>query len=1188
MEHQHTSANTKLKKDTTLLNDENDFFEEGTNFEETVFEPGTGFQKEPQLFFKKPQGDPKPFLIDVDGDQIPELEVAFSRIDPQKMKVQVKYLPTGESKELVFKHTNEFIVHHQDPSDGKTPYKFYLWVPDYTKVFYANDKQWHTPTEDEIKAEEAWQRIKPGTDHLKPQPQLKIIPEDYLSIQFQENTGIYSYKIEHKTHHGLQASQILIPSIHEFNKFGNKTTEGTPPSRGIVRDTTDKRKNVEQTKDRSVSSYTIPIEVGKIGAAGTKADHNKHHYIMTIQKSPEDNGMAAVSMSGWAGTRLVPIPGKFTEVKRAVVTENANHLELLFKGKKYNTTLRIYQQYLMLSEKNSKGTKDEIFSLNVYVDPLPENHWDVSSDSQGYFGQKLITYKIQQINGKYLPYHNKNDQYTDEGEFHQHATKDARKKIEDQPSSSSKEEELLNIRLRETQLIGAALKGKVFKDVKNREISGDQIFMDYLDLVIAVHRMSSLMKKTGEPQDMVTLAMLKDAQNKAYRFWRTFGGFVLVGVNLPNYSKQSCHHSGAPKKEQLIFNVQRMPDYIGNRDWVRVNAVLKSFHAMLESKVLIHKRNEIRELYDKKAEADAERKARIKGTKVSSADVANAREKYEREEAQVTQSAEGNFNLDTRYQKFLQEEKPPGEVYRAKALFYPEYLNVGPGNKQPTSIDLPLYYFQKNGYWHIVSLVNKEAGKLFKATEYAVQDGETHPPDEMFATLDRDDHLPKGLLYYETHDGHSSQIAITSHTPWWKYMGYIALAIFLLGLIVATGGTAGIATASLAGELFFAAGVIGAAGAIGSMVDEYQRGSTTVKSFAVNLLDIVGAFIGAVKMLRGASMIKAANRAKAGVNPGFLSKIGIKQLGGRYRYLMLEKIDLGVDATMVLIGTTDGFAQIVSILEGPGTLSEKMTDVAAILPFIAMQGGIFVGTVRGRLKTIDDVQKGKIIEGLNLKSAKKTNGSDVKSVQDLDPNEFPAMTKLKTGESIFSKETIEHVMGLVRRPQDFEPIARAVEKMDQSRLKALCARFSEKNVLYALYYFDGDFYKAHRHLLKNKSLFNDQGYNVYMNMKVYEDLNGQMKGATLRQRRAMATKTMRAKTKYTRLKNAHKKAVKDQSNESKHWTEAQEKLAKLKAAQAETQKKLDGLPEKIKNTEKTLASNEAEAESFGKLTEAKP
>lgn len=1184
---------TKTGKTTiTTVDDENDFFEDATEFEETTFESDSSYQKDPQLFFTKPTPTPapEPFRIDVDGDQIPELEVTFSRVNEQQMRATVKFLPNGQSQVLTFNYPAEFNVDHQDPSDGKKPYKFYFTTPDYTKVFYANESQWHTPTKEEIEAEKQWEQIKPGTDHLVPDKKVYYLLENYLNIQFQDNHPNYSYQIQYCTHEGVQASTVLTLSDHEFSTFKPETEPKKDhlPKRGIVRDTTDKTTTDLEAKDRSVASYTIPIEVGKIGAPGTKGDHNKHRYTITIQKSPEDNGLAAMSMSGWTGTRLIPIPGKFVDVKRPVVTEKANHLELFFEGKKYNTTLRIYQQYLMLKEKNRQGKKDEIFSLNVYADPLADNAKGVFSESKTYFGTQLITYKIKHINGAYLAYHNKSDSYTDEDEFHQAATTDARKKIGNQPSSSSTEEEFLNIFIKETQLIGAALAGQTLQDSRGKNVSGDQIFMDYLDMVIAIRRLSSFMKQTGDTKDVVTLAMIKDAQNKANRFWDTFGGFVLIGVDGLNYTVPRNHHSKTPSKPRVQTNVRMLPEYIGNRDWTRVKKVLLMYHKMLEGRVLHQKTKEVKELYDQKAKTIAEAMAKIEGRTASAADIAKARHRYERQEAQILKSVDGNFNLDTRYQKFLQEEKPTGEVYRAKALFYPEYLNVGEGKGAPTYIDLPLYYFQKDGYWHIVSLVNKQAGKLFKATEFAVQEGETHPPDEMFATLDRDDHLPKGLLYYETHDGYSSQIAITSHTPWWKYMGYIALAIFLLGLLVATGGASGIATASLAGELFFTAGVIGAAGAVGSMVDEYQRGTTTVKSFTVNLLDIAGAFIGAVKILKGPAMMKAANQVKAGVNPGFLSKIGIKELGGRYRYLMLEKIDLGVDATMVMIGTSDGFGQIIQVLSGPGTFDEKLSDVAAILPFVAMQGGIFVGTLRGRVKDIEGISKGRILDGLNLKSAKATNGSDIKSLENLNPKEFPAINKLKQSGDIFSKEAIEQVMGLVRRPRDLEPIARAIEKMDnKARLKALCARFSDKQVLYALYYFDGDFNKVHRHLVKNKTLFNDQGYNVYMNMKVYEDLKGGMKRADKRQKTLLENKVEKAKTTRDDLKTKYDDAVKKQESEQKHWDESQTKLKELQEAQAKTQQQLDDLPDKIRSLEKNLASNEAEAEGFGKLSQDK-
>lgn len=1184
------------KKDTTTVDDKNEYFEEITEFEETIFEPGPEPEptpkKDPLFFYQKPAPPPPPneYEIDVDGDQVPELKVSFSRIDKQQMSATVEY--ADKAITLNFNYEHEFTIQHQDPSDGRSPYKFYFFVPDYKKVFYANEKQWPTLSKEQMEQDKIWELAKPGSDHLKPQRIESF--ESYFSIKFREIEGKYKYIAQYITHEGVQKTAILdLGSNHEFKGFKpseGDVSKGITPQRGIVRDTTDERQQVENDKDRSVASYTIPIEVGKIGTPDTEGDHNKYNHVITIQKSPNDNGLAAISISGWSGTNLIPIPGKFVDIPRPKITEKANHLELIFEGANYNTTLSIHQQYLMLNKKNSVGTKDEVVSLNVYTGSLPKNTRGVFYDSKDYFNKRFI-YKTRYINGEKVPYHQYSDDKVDEDEFHQKATNDAREKINNQPSSSSIKEERLNIRLRETQAIGMALKGQTFTDMNEKEVPGDQIFLEYIDLLISVRRMTSLIGKEGDLKEVVALAMLKDAQNKADRFWNTLSGFVLVGINLDKFSLQSCHSPNTPKKEKLVFDIRQISNYIKTRDWARVEAVLDSFHSTLESKVLHHKQQEVEELYDKKAKEDAKRIAQKKGAKgVSKADIAQARTKYASAEAQLTKSAKGNFNLDNRYNNFIKEEAPPTQVYRAKALFYPDYLNVGEGKakKEPIYIDLPLYYYQKDGEWHIVSLVSKDENKSFKAVKYEVKEGETHPPDEMFATLDSKNHLPKGLLYYETHDGYSSQIAINSKTAWWEYAGYVALALFAIGLLVSgIGAVAGLGSASLAGEFFFAAGVIGAAGAVGSMIDQNERGTTTVKSFTVNLLDIVGAFIGAIKIFKGASMIKAANSVKAGTKTTLLSKLGLKELGGRYRYIALEKLDLGVDATMVLIGTADGFAQISAILEGPGTLGEKTADIAAILPFLALQGGIFLGTVRGRIKNIKDAQKNKIIDKLNLKSAKGTGASDVKSVQDLDPNLFPAVNRLKASGDVFSKDGIEQVMGLVRRYEDFEPIARVIHTMDKARLKALCARFSEKNVLYALYTFDGNLYKAHRHLLKNKAIFNDRGHNVYMNMKVYEELRGGVEGAPLRNQHSLATKTMRAKTKHIRLKNAHKKALETQTSETKRWNEAQKKLTQLKKAKAEAEKELAGLPERIKNTEQELVNNEAEAESFSKLTKHK-
>lgn len=1190
MEHKHRNA----KKGQTNLEENNDFFEEVTNFEgtdnleETTFEPTGGFQKKFQQQFKKPHKMPDPIRIDVDGDQVAELEVTFSRVDDEHMKVNVLYLPNQQSEELVFDYTGEFSIVHQDPSDGKTPYKFHFFVHDYSKVFYATEKQWHTPTQEEIEAKKLWEKIRPGTDCLQSQNYTKLEFKNFLSIQFQEQDGLYSYKIGHYTQAGLKSSKTLRLFSHEFSSFrpGNREN-GEQLQRGIVRDETAKRDANKQKKDAKVSSYTIPIEVGKIGNPGTKGDHNKYQHTLTIQKSPEDNGLAAISMSGWSGTRVAPIPGKFAEVKRAVVTEKANHLELFFEGKKYNTTWRIYQQYLMLNEKNSVGSKDEIYSLNVYVDPLPENYWNVLGDSGGYFGQKLVAYKIQHINGERLPYHNAPDNKTDKDEFHQKATEDARAKIDAQPSSSSQEEELMNIRLKETQMIGATLKGKDFSNGRGELISGDQVFMDYLSMVVAIYRVRRILKTKNKTKDIEILAMLKNAKDKANAFW--LGAFHVLRSAFPQYEDfqkpsknrgkimldMPSHHQKPEGIVSLKLHLKDIAKYIEAYDWKSIDSALDMFHTLLEIYSFRDKKKEVEKVYAAKAKKDAEMKA--KGKKVTAEDIADARKENEREEVSVIDGIYSNYNLDNRYHAFVKDKKPPAEVYRAKVMFYPEHLNVGE-NKKPTYIDVPLYYYKKDGYWHIVSLVNKNAGKLFSAVQHAVKTGETHPPDEAFASLDRADHLPQGLLYYKTHDGHSNQVNIKSKTHWTTYVGYVALVLFVLGLLAVTAGAAGAAGATAAsGKLFLAGGLVGAVGATGSIIDKAQRGSTTLKSITVDILDILGALIGLTKFMAGARWLRNINAAQ---------QMGFKALNSRYAYLALETLDIGVDTTMVLIGTHDGLAQIMSVLYGPGTIGQKMSDLKFVLPMVAMQYGIFAMSLPNRVLGAMDVYKKKIIDGLpkpkggDLPSQPKGKGENntvenAKPTDELDPKKYPALSELRSNATIFSKATIDLVAGLMGGHQLLEPLAKAIRKMDQAHLKALCARFNEKDVLYALHYFNGDFNKAANHLGKYHVTFKDHGAKVYDVVYNYENAKTQYESFTLHKQASGKLKQVNKK-----LPNA-KKA---QKNEAKQWELTQLRLKELEAQQKTTKGKLDALPKKLKETEQALASNEAQAESFGKLT----
>ena len=699
--------------------------------------------------------------------------------------------------------------------------------------------------------------------------------------------------------------------------------------------------------------------------------------------------------------------------------------------------------------------------------------------------------------------------------------------------------------------------------------------MAYLDMLVAIRRMGNYIGK-AEMGDPRYLALRKDAQVKASRFIAYSRPLIKTYFLFSPSETLQLQHSGlrhhggkAPEKKRL-GKMDYIAKYIQNQDWNKVQEALVHTHKVLEDVAIQERKNQIQAHFKKEAEANLGKN--------------NYKEKME-----AIKNVKGEFNLDQRYQAFIDKKKPSEKIHKVKALFYPEHLNVGANVKEPVSLELPLYYYQKNGYWHLVSLVHQKPGDTFTApTSTKVKLGEDHPPYEMFASLDRDTHLPKGILYYEIPGGDSKKVHITSHIPWWRYAGYVALALFLIGLVLATGGAgtavAGVTASQAASGAFFLAGAVGATGAVCNIAEESYQGKLTVKSFLVNMLDIAGAFIGALKLFRGAASIRAANAAQKGTKASVWCKIGLGSLNARYRYILLEKLDLGVDATMVVIGTVDGIAQIASVVSGPGTWEQKTKDILTILPLLVMQGGIFLGTVKGRVKTINDAQKGKILGAVSKKASsggggakgskgKQTTNSSIK----VDAQKTPALAELRA-KGPFSKETIDEVLALIRRPEDFEAVAKAIANMNQPQLKGLMARFSEKDVLYTLYYFGGDFYQAHRHLFKHKGMFGDKGIDVYLKVRDYEFLKEKMQDLD---RSKFAEKY---KQQVKRFEAEIKVAKKKQSAELEARNKKHEELEALRIQQKSDQQKLETTGQQIRVKQKALAKQEVQEEKFSKLT----
>ncbi|HAS41154.1 MAG TPA: hypothetical protein DCS93_11780 [Microscillaceae bacterium] len=1219
--HTHEKLSGNRSSQIGDLGDDNTF-EEKTYFEETIDlegtdiektdldgtdNEGTDFEEDDLIYQNGPENgkihkktthkffEPITRKIDVDGDQIPELEVTFTALDAKRVQAKIIYLPTGADTTFTFAPlagTKGLQLYHQDPSDGVVPHRFYFNEPDYTKVFYASQKKWGKSYNEKAERRRQYIDSFAKLDTLPSEDLIKANTEfvgflSVLDISFKPEraTNSYAYFIEFE-----DSNQTWYIQDHEFEK-SNLTGEGQ-----IVHDQTETRTEAKQAKDRKVSSFTVPIAVGR---------KKQHKFMITFEKHQDDDkGIANISVDKWLGTRKIPIPSKFADLKRPIVTEKTNHLEIRFKGA-YDTVLRIHERYQLIEKGEEGDSDDEVFALIVHTDALPDvGQKKASSDAKKLCGRtSLITYKIQYIDGSYKAYHNTGDDYTDEGEFEQHATQDARLRISNQSDSHSEQEELLNIEIRELRLIEAYLRDKSFIDVGGQPVSGSKIFMDYLDLVIAVRRMGNQLAVSQEAnkQSPSWLAMRKDAEKKAIRF--LYSGYPTIkktmnqmGIESPVKKKSTgplvldpskMRHHDQPKelKITLPVEIENIALFLRDQQWTKVKDAIRSFHRIFEDMTFLDKKTQVEELFEEKAKKEA---ATISDPNKKKEAERQARIKNSRDQAEAIKGVAAEFNMDKRYKAFVKQKQTPEKVHKVKALFYPEHLNVGPDIKEPVSIELPLYYYQKDGHWHLVSLVNKAPGNTFTSTESTkVKAGEKHPPFEMFTALDRDDHLPKGILYYEIPGGDSKKIHITSKTPWWKYAGYVALTLFAIGLALYTGGLAGgaigAAAESIAGTTFFLAGAVGATGAVCNIIDDSYQDKLTLKSIVVNGLDIVGAFIGALKLFKIGTSVKAANATKLGTEASHWGKIGLKSLNARYRYILLEKLDLGVDATMVVIGSVDGFAQVISVMEGPGTLSQKTEDILKILPLLVLQGALFLGTVKGRRNNIKDAEKGKILGAVAKASpggGKGEGNAPPKSAIEVDPKVHPGLAKLRDG-GIFSKESVDEVLALIRRPEDFESVAKAIAKLDQTKLKGLSARFSEKDVLYLLYYFDGNLSKVHLHLLKNKGRFGDKGHQVYHTVREYEFLKSKVENPKDIQN------TTKYKLQADQLKQKFGEAKQAQEAEAQVWNQKRSELNALKKQQKIDQEKLENTGTEIRAKQQALAKQEIQEEKFGKLTEGK-
>jgi hypothetical protein len=255
-----------------------------------------------------------------------------------------------------------------------------------------------------------------------------------------------------------------------------------------------------------------------------------------------------------------------------------------------------------------------------------------------------------------------------------------------------------------------------------------------------------------------------------------------------------------------------------------------------------------------------------------------------------------------------------------------------------------------------------------------------------------------------------------------------------------------------------------------------------------------------------------------------------------------------------------------------------MRDAANIIPFLVLQGGLFLGTVPGRAKGINDALKQKMIGALPTEggSIKKPAESPIKQAT------TPFLYELNK-KGVFDQTTLEAMVAKIDNPAGFDKAISLIKPEEIPLLKALSARFSEENVLYALYYNKGNITKAAEHLRANPKVFGDRGEDLEKKVFDYETLRHRSK--------TTSSKSIDSEVDYWKgeIELSKQKSDNIATNKKKNteaWAETKRKVEELEIEQSATLEKLTKIKESISEAQGKLVSHQYSAyliEEFAKL-----
>ena len=292
------------------------------------------------------------------------------------------------------------------------------------------------------------------------------------------------------------------------------------------------------------------------------------------------------------------------------------------------------------------------------------------------------------------------------------------------------------------------------------------------------------------------------------------------------------------------------------------------------------------------------------------------------------------------------------DAQKIAAVFYPkDELTRQGGQERAVAFPWFFYLYRVPGeaMWVLEDLtagkkVNTHSDTLDESIERVIRS--THglrqrrnPPEDLWEQLNSKLRFPEGELHLALPEGGTYRLVTTAETTWAEYLGYAALAVGALAIVLVT---AGVATPAAAAWIGADAAALGMASTALGLADLERQGMATGADraraglmIAVDLASILALGLGRV----------AAGAARAGEAATVSAR-----LAGRL-YVPVARLSAGLEITQLYVMTDDFVTQYRAIATQPGLTPQQREEAQRRIALFGLaSGAVSLWSIRSTLR----------------------------------------------------------------------------------------------------------------------------------------------------------------------------------------------------------------------------------------------